>query len=145
MLTRLAGLAVSAALLTACGSAKPEDMVARAAEQMNALHNKQLDQAHAEGNMLVVRYNPLPTGNFSDDELIKLTTAGLCTLGSVKGLLDKGGKIRIELPRGGDYLKIQVDRCDGNSAVVKSADSSAPASGSPASSGGWPTNASIAK
>ena len=142
MLTRLAELVVSAALLTACSSAKPEDMVARAAEQMNALHNKQLGQAHAEGNMLVVRYNPLPTGNFSDDELIKLTTAGLCTLSSVKGLFDKGGKIRIELPRGGDYLKIQIDRCDGANAVVKAA---APtASSVSGSASGWPTNASIA-
>ena len=142
MLTRLAVVALSAALLSACSS-KPEDMVARAADQMNALHNKQLDQAHAEGNVLVVRYRPLPTGNFSDDELTKLTTAGLCTLSSVKGLFDKGGKIRIELPRGGDYLKIQVDRCDGATAVVEAADA-AVAQGSSTSSG-WPTNASIAK
>lgn len=141
MLTRFACLALSAALLAACNSSKPEDVVARAADQMNALHNAQLDNAHAEGKVLVVRYKPLATGNFSDDELTKLTTAGLCTLGSVKGLFEKGSKIRIELPRGDDYLKIEVDRCDGANAVVKAAlPSAVPGSGS---SSGWPTNASI--
>ena len=58
--------------------------------------------------------------------------------------VDKGGKIRIELPRGGDYLKIQVDRCDGTTAVVKAGDATAAAQGS-STSGGWPTNASIAQ
>lgn len=142
MLTRHACLMLGATLIAACSS-KPEDVVARAAVQMNALHNKQLDRAHAEGKVLVVRYNPLATGNFSDDELTRLTTAGLCTLSAVKGLFDKGGKIRIELPRGGDYLKIQVERCDGANAVVKPAQSSAEQGST--TSGGWPTNASIAQ
>lgn len=141
MLKRLAAVALGAALLAGCSN-KPEDVAARAAAGMNAMHDKQLDYAKAEGATLVARYKPIRLGQFSDDEVTKLSTAGLCTVSQVRNMLNSGGKIRIELPRGGDFLRIQIDHCDGDKPVVSSGDAVA-ASGSAGKSNGWPTNASI--
>lgn len=148
MLMRFSYITLAAILLAGCSSS-PEEKVQRAAERMNALKNPALDSARAEGRLLIVRYKPLGLQQFSDSELTKLTTAGLCAIDGVKGLLDDGGSIRLELPRRGDYLGIEIERCDGAKAVAKApapAAPAAPAAGaSPAPSGEWPTAAPITR
>jgi hypothetical protein len=125
-------VAAPALLLAACNNT-PEGRAERAAAQMNALNNKVLDRAYAEGNTLVVRYKAINTRQFSDSELMKLTTAGLCTLDKVKDLLADGAAIRMEIPRGGTYLKIGVTGCEGERAVLAKQEGSSD----------WPTGAPI--
>lgn len=137
-------LAVVALILSGC-SASPENDVAKAAVRMNALNNPALDAARAEGRTLIVRYKPMPLGQFSDSEITKLTTAGLCTLDGVADLLAAGGRIRLELPRGGAYLGIDIDRCDGTKAITQAPAPSAPSAPSPTSTSEWPTAAPIAR
>lgn len=126
-------LALLVALTLAACDNSPESRVQRAADRMNGLNNKALDHATAEGNTLVVRYKPLNVRQFSDNELMKLSTAGLCTLDGVKELLDAGGAIRMEIPRGGTYLKIGVAGCEGERAVLARREGSSD----------WPTGAPI--
>lgn len=143
MLKRPITTTVVAILLASCSNS-PEDRVAKAAARMNALKNPALDVARAEGNTLVVRYKPLGLQDFSDAELTKLSTAGLCTIDGVKDMLASGAAIRLELPRRGDYLGIDIDRCDGAKGVVKTAAAPAPTTTTPATSAAdWPTSATI--
>ena len=130
---------LSFAALAACSS-KPEDVVVVAAERMNAIKDPRLDNAHAEGKWLVVRYKPIPTGGLSDGELAKMSAAGLCTMSSIKSFLGTGGSIRLELPRDGQYLGIEIERCDGSEPKLTTVN----ADGSKhVASNAWPTGASV--
>lgn len=116
MLTRLA-LVAAAAALTACGS-DAETRVDRAAQRMNALANPALDSARAEGNVLVVRYKPLGLQQLSDAEIARMTGAGLCTLDGVKQLIADKAAIRLEIPRGGRYLAVDLKGCEGDRPIL---------------------------
>lgn len=118
LIRTLVSITLATALLAGCSST-PEQLVARSADKMNGLDNKALDKARADGRTLIVRYKPLGVQSFSDSELLKLTTAGMCTIDGVENLLAKGGKIRMELPRGGPYLTIELDRCDAGKPVAR--------------------------
>lgn len=135
----LATLLFACAALAACSS-RPEDVVVVAAERMNAIKDPRLDSARAEGKWLVVRYKPIPTGGLSDSELAKMSAAGLCTMSSLKSFLSSGGSIRLELPRGGEYLGIEIERCDGSEPrlTTVNADGSKHVAAS-----SWPTGAPV--
>ena len=116
MLTRLAA-AIALAALAACGS-KADREVARVAASMNATSNPAIARAHAEGSTLVVRYRKLPFNQFSDDEIAKLSSAGLCTIAEVRKFLATGASMRIEVPRDTGLVSVGVARCDGEKVVL---------------------------
>jgi hypothetical protein len=112
-ISTFAMLSAACAALSGCSN-RPEDVVVQAAERMNALKDPRLDSARADGKWLIVRYKPIPTGGLSDSELARMTAAGLCTISSIKSFMETGGSIRLELPQNGNYLGIEIERCDGS-------------------------------
>ena len=95
--------------LAAC-SQTMEERVADAAERINAQRLPNVESARAEGRKLIIRF-AMPSSRLTNDEIVRLTTAGACNLNAVRELVREGGSIRVE--SGGDFggASADVDRC----------------------------------
>src|SRR5690349_8154121 len=95
--------------LAAC-SLTIEQRMAKAAEQINAEKPPNIESARSEGGKLIVRLVEMPSSKLSNEEAVRIATAGLCGLNDVRAALKQGGSFRFEIGNDFSGASAEVDR-----------------------------------
>lgn len=109
---RKSPLAAISLALAACSPPSVEQQMGAAADKINSEKPHNVAWARADGRRLIVHFVGSPSSSaLSNDDMVKVASAGLCSLDEVRSTVKQGGSIRIEVGSDFDAAVTDVDHC----------------------------------